>query len=68
MLIVSMVEAELAFSRLVARVESGAEAEVVIARNGRPAVRLVSIAATVRPKRRLGLLVGQYPADRKSVV
>ena len=41
---VNMLEAKSSLSRLVEAVESGAEAEIVIARNGRPAARLVAIA------------------------
>ena len=43
MSIVNMLEAKTNLSRLVDAVESGAEAEIVIARNGRPAARLVAI-------------------------
>jgi len=42
---VNMLEAKSSLSRLVDAVESGAEKEIVIARNGRPAARLVAIAA-----------------------
>ena len=51
MSIVNMLEAKTSLSRLVEQVESGAEAEVIIARNGKPAARLVPLA-TVRPGRR----------------
>jgi prevent-host-death family protein len=44
MTIVNMLEAKTNLSKLVEAVESGAEAEIVIARNGRPAARLVPIA------------------------
>lgn len=43
MVTVSILEAKTKLSRLVDAVESGAEAEIVIARNGRPAARLVAI-------------------------
>jgi prevent-host-death family protein len=43
MSIVNMLEAKTNLSRLVDAVESGAESEIVIARNGRPAARLVAI-------------------------
>ena len=43
MSIVNMLEAKTNLSRLVDAVESGAETEIVIARNGRPAARLVAI-------------------------
>ena len=42
---VNMLEAKTNLSRLVESVESGAETEIVIARNGKPAARLVPIAA-----------------------
>jgi prevent-host-death family protein len=48
------------FSRLIAAIETGREAEIVIARNGRPVARLVPMAASADPSRRLGLLAGKY--------
>ena len=59
---VNMLEAKTNLSRLVESVESGAETEIVIARNGKPAARLVPIKAEPDVSRRLGLLQGQYPA------
>lgn len=54
-----MLEAKSNLSRLVEAVESGAEAEIVIARNGRPAARLVPIRS--RPMgQRIGLAKGLY--------
>jgi prevent-host-death family protein len=41
---VNIFEAKSQLSRLVHDVESGAQAEIIIARNGRPAARLVPIA------------------------
>jgi prevent-host-death family protein len=58
---VSISEAKSNFSRLIAAIETGREAEIVIARNRRPAARLVPIAAVPDASRRLGLLAGQYP-------
>jgi prevent-host-death family protein len=43
MTIVNMLEAKNNLSKLVEAVESGTEAEVIIARNGRPAARLVPL-------------------------
>ena len=43
MSIVNMLEAKTNLSRLVDAIESGAETEIVITRNGRPAARLVAI-------------------------
>jgi len=57
---VNMLEAKTNLSRLVDQVESGAEKEIVIARNGRPAARLVALNAPEKPKVRLGMLEGKY--------
>jgi prevent-host-death family protein len=58
MLTVNILEAKTQLSRLVKRVETGAEAEIIIARNGRPVARLVPLAA--RPtQRRIGIAAGQ---------
>lgn len=61
MLMVNMLNAKTQLSRLVESVESGAEAEIVIARNGKPAARLVPIAAPVDTSKRLGIADGLYP-------
>jgi prevent-host-death family protein len=58
---VNMHEAKTSLSKLVEAVESGAEEEIVIARNGKPAARLVPIAAPKKKGLRLGLLAGKYP-------
>jgi len=57
--VVNMLEAKTHLSRLVEAIETGAEAEVVIARNGRPVARLTSLQAPERP-RRLGIARGQF--------
>ncbi|MGN6465687.1 MAG: type II toxin-antitoxin system Phd/YefM family antitoxin [Rhizobiaceae bacterium] len=57
---VNMLEAKTSLSKLVEAVESGAEEEIIIARNGKPAARLVPLASQPK-KRRLGLLAGKYP-------
>lgn len=57
---VNMHEAKSRLSALVDAVESGRESEVVIARNGRPAARLVPVEAPARPPRRLGLAAGRF--------
>ncbi|MBM5815534.1 MAG: prevent-host-death protein [Cyanobacteria bacterium K_Offshore_surface_m2_239] len=54
-----MLEAKTHLSRLVEAIESGAETEVVIARNGRPVARLTSLR-TSQPPRRLGVARGQF--------
>jgi prevent-host-death family protein len=56
---VNMLEAKTQLSRLVERVESGAEAEIVIARNGRPAARLVPLAAQPVAQR-IGVAAGRF--------
>lgn len=58
---VNMLDAKTHLSRLVAAVESGEETEIIISRNGRPAAKLVPIAATETVGKRLGLLAGKYP-------
>lgn len=56
---VNILEAKTQLSRLVERVESGAEAEIVIARNGRPVARLVPLAA--QPvQQRIGVAAGRF--------
>lgn len=59
---VNMLDAKTQLSRLVDAVESGAETEIVIARNGVPAARLVPIEKRSATRRRLGLLNGRYPS------
>lgn len=53
-----MHEAKSRLSALVDAVESGREAEIVIARNGKPAVRIVPLAA--KKPIRLGLAKGKF--------
>jgi prevent-host-death family protein len=61
MAIVNMLEAKTNLSKLVEAVESGAESEIVIARNGKPAARLVAILPKPAGKRPLGRLAGKFP-------
>jgi prevent-host-death family protein len=61
MSIVNMLEAKTRLSRLVEAVESGAEKEIIIARNGKPAAKLVPLADKPRGGIRLGLCEGKYP-------
>ena len=56
---VNMLEAKSNLSRLVESVESGSEAEIVIARNGRPAARLVALKAA-RTGNRIGVAKGRF--------
>ena len=57
---VNMLDAKTNLSKLVEAVESGAEEEIIIARNGKPAARLVAIAPKVDASKRLGIAEGQY--------
>jgi prevent-host-death family protein len=66
MSIVNMLEAKTHLSRLVEEVESGATSEIVIARNGKPAARLVPLGAPARAGKRLGLLEGRYPSSSQA--
>ena len=58
---VNMLAAKSNLSRLVEQIESGAEPEIIIARNGKPAARLAPIEKRAAAGRRLGLVAGQYP-------
>lgn len=58
---VNMLEAKTQLSKLVDRIERGEDREIVIARNGRPAARLVPIEAST-PGKRIGLLKGKFKA------
>ena len=53
MTVVNMLEAKNNLSKLVEAVESGGESEIIIARNGRPAARLVPLEG-----RRVGVRIG----------
>jgi prevent-host-death family protein len=46
-----MLEAKTHLSRLVEEIETGGEATVVIARNGRPVARLTGLQEPARPRR-----------------
>lgn len=56
---VNMLEAKSNLSRLVEAIEQGKEREIVIARNGRPAARLVPIAEQP-PEQRIGVAKGAF--------
>ena len=60
MLIVNIHEAKSTLSRLIAAVESGAEHEIIIARNGKPAARLTAIETGRRKPIILGVAKGKY--------
>ena len=57
--IVNMLEAKSSLSRLVEAVETGAETEIIIARNGRPAATLVAIRPPQTGKR-IGIAKGKF--------
>ena len=56
---VNMLNAKTNLSRLVEAIEQGDEQEIVIARNGRPAAKLVPIEGS-EPKRRIGGAKGMF--------
>lgn len=62
---VNMLDAKTRLSQLVQAVESGEESEIIIARNGKPAARLVAVVEAVRRPFRIGLAKGrlQIPDD-----
>ena len=55
----NVLEAKSNLSRLIDAVESGRETEIIIARNGRPAVRLVALAPQSAGQR-LGVARGRF--------
>lgn len=61
MSVINMLDAKTHLSRLVEAVETGAEAEIIIARNGRPVARLVAIARAA-PGARIGVAKGRFKA------
>jgi len=56
---VNMLQAKSTLSRLVEAIELGQEREIVIARNGRPAAKLVPIDSPL-PGQRLGVAKGMF--------
>lgn len=58
--VVNMLDAKSKLSRLVQAVESGEEKEIVIARNGKPAARLVPLAPPPDVSKRFGIAKGLY--------
>lgn len=56
---VNMLEAKSTLSKLVEAIQSGSEEEVVIARNGRPAAKLVPMDDVV-PGKRIGVAKGRF--------
>lgn len=63
MSVVNMLDAKTRLSQLVEAVESGAEDEIIIARNGKPAARLVRLESRKHGgERPLGLARGLFEA------
>jgi len=60
--LINMLEAKSSLSRLVEAVETGKQAEIVIARNGRPAARLVPIEPRGATGARIGVARGLFLA------
>jgi prevent-host-death family protein len=60
MLTINMLEAKSSLSRLVDEVESGREPEIIIARGGRPAARLVPLAEQTPVALRIGVAKGKF--------
>lgn len=56
---VNMLQAKSSLSRLVETIEQGQEREIVIARNGRPAAKLVPVD-TVPAGQRIGVARGRF--------
>ncbi|PIP42962.1 MAG: prevent-host-death protein [Deltaproteobacteria bacterium CG_4_10_14_3_um_filter_60_8] len=56
---VNMLQAKTSLSRLVEAIEQGQEREIVIARNGRPAAKLVPMDAALAGKR-IGIAKGLF--------
>ncbi|MDO9414878.1 type II toxin-antitoxin system Phd/YefM family antitoxin [Pararhizobium sp.] len=58
---INMLDAKNRLSQLVSAVENGLEDEIVIARNGKPAARLVPISKPNNAGMQLGTLAGKFP-------
>ena len=59
---VNMLEAKTRLSQLVEAVETGKEAEIILARNGRPVARIVPLEKPkVDTSKRLGIAEGEFP-------
>ncbi|MET0605226.1 MAG: type II toxin-antitoxin system prevent-host-death family antitoxin [Beijerinckiaceae bacterium] len=63
--VVNMLDAKSNLSKLVDQVESGAASEIIIARNGKPAAKLVPLGPSQSAVRRLGLLAGRFAPMRR---
>lgn len=59
--VINMLDAKTSLSKLVHALESGTESEFVIARNGRPAARLVPLSPSRADRgRRIGIAKGRF--------
>jgi antitoxin (DNA-binding transcriptional repressor) of toxin-antitoxin stability system len=59
--VINMLDAKTTLSKLVQALEAGTEAEFIIARNGRPAARLVPLAKDHTDRsRRIGIAKGRF--------
>ncbi len=59
--VINMLDAKTSLSKLVQALESGAETEFIIARNGRPAARLVPLGLGQTDRsRRIGIAKGRF--------
>ncbi len=60
MTIVNIPTAESDLSRWIDQLETGAETEIIISRDGKPAARIVPLAPSAAGDRPLGLAAGEY--------
>ena len=60
MRVINMLEAKSNLSRLVEALENGSESEILIARNGKPAARLVALGPAIDTHWRIGVAKGQF--------
>lgn len=59
--VINMLDAKTTLSKLVQALESGAESEFIIARNGRPAARLVPLGSSRSDRsQRIGVAKGRF--------
>ena len=58
--IVNMLEAKTGLSKLVQAIERGEESEIILARNGKPAARLVPLLSISQTGSRLGIAKGRF--------
>ncbi|MCD8515733.1 MAG: type II toxin-antitoxin system Phd/YefM family antitoxin [Burkholderiaceae bacterium] len=60
MLTVNMFTAKSTLSQLVVALETGKESEVIIARNGKPAAKLIPINQPSKKTKRIGVAAGKF--------